>query len=60
MLAISGLRGFALPCSGLPYGVVCTLLWVALPTAASSSGRLVMTFMRAFGLAAKHYQFQQL
>jgi hypothetical protein len=40
---------------GLPAAVGC-----ALPTAASSSGRLVMASILAFELAARQYQLQQL
>ena len=60
MLAISTLSRFALPCSGVRYSVVCPPLWVALPTASSSSGRLVMASVLAFGLAARQYQLHQL
>ena len=60
MLAISTLSRFALPCSGVRYSAVCAPLWVALPTAASSSGRLVMASVLAFGLAAQQYQLHQL
>jgi hypothetical protein len=59
-LAMSCLRMLALPCSGVRYSVVWLACLAAVPTAASSSGRLVMASMRAVGCAARLYQLHQL
>ena len=60
MLASSFRSMLALPCSGLRYSVVWLAWLVALPTAASNSGRLVMASMRPVGCAALQYQLHQL
>jgi len=52
MLAMSDLSKPTLPCNGVRCSVVWPELFFARPTAASSSGLLVMASMRAFGLAA--------
>lgn len=49
MLAISVLSTCALPCRGIRYSVVWMAWLTALPTAASSSGRLVMASRGRFG-----------
>ncbi|WP_043702215.1 hypothetical protein [Tepidimonas taiwanensis] len=60
MLAIRRLSTSALPCSGVRYSLVW-LAWLAvLPTAASSSGRLVMASNRPVGCAARQYRLHQL
>ncbi len=60
MLAISRLSRSARPCSGVRYSVVWLAWLTGLPTAASSSGRLVMASMRPLGCAARQYQVHQL
>jgi hypothetical protein len=48
------------PCIGVRCSVVCPAWLVALPTAASSSGRHVIASIRAVGCAARQYQLRQL
>ena len=60
MLAISRLSTSARPCSGVRYSVVWLAWLAALPTAASSSGRLVMASSLPVGCAALQYQLHQL
>jgi hypothetical protein len=59
-LAISALTVLERACSGVRYSVVWPAWLAALPTAASSSGRLVMASSRPPGCAARQYQLHQL